>query len=134
MTTDDRHQKKHTGIQMCALKRSMSRALDISRRSMDSKRILRIYFFGVSAQRTMCKGNTARNILFNSMITALVLIPLYGLNAGFTFSFPLAPVEMYIVPRIKITPEVNYLFAKEPKGDEVDLNILQIDCSFTASF
>jgi hypothetical protein len=62
------------------------------------------------------------------------MMPLYGLNAGFTFSFPLAPVEMYIVPRIKITPEVNYLFGKEPKGTEVDLNIFQIGCSFTASF
>ncbi|MBN2620893.1 hypothetical protein JXB22_07355 [candidate division WOR-3 bacterium] len=62
------------------------------------------------------------------------MMPLYGLNAGVTFSLPLAPEDMYIVPRFKITPEVNYLFAKEPKGDEVNLNILQIGCSFTASF
>jgi len=61
-------------------------------------------------------------------------MPLYGVNAGFTFSFPIAPEDMYIVPRLKITPEVNYFFAQEPRGDEIKLNILQIGCSLTASF
>lgn len=58
------------------------------------------------------------------------MMPLYGFNAGMTFSVPIEQNGIDLL----ITPNINYLLGHEPKGDQVDVSVFQAGCSFGITF
>jgi len=60
------------------------------------------------------------------------IAPIAGGSAGLSFSIPLGPGKK--TQKLKIRPEVTYLWGSEPQADRIDFNVFQAGVQFGIAF
>lgn len=60
------------------------------------------------------------------------IAPIAGGSAGLSFSIPLGPEKK--TQKLKIRPEVTYLWGSEPQADRIDFNVFQAGVKFGIAF